>query len=383
MKKLFLAFFISAALISCDESPIQKTSESIKSVDSLLTKANEGLKTLDSLSKKLNDSNGIARKVILPEIERQRKSIDSTLRSGGYQIDSINKEIEKITRNVGVGNEVVKTLDSANHSIQKGENAITVLARAADRILNQTKRQNPINPRENNSISPPSNPNNSVVIPPMRAKIPLVKKAKLEIEVEDLSDAKALLKQKIRDNNAAVVSENFSQSEGFQNQYFAIKVPLENFDNLVENSASNLGTVKLKRVDSEGIDYVAGQMSDLEITLVQNGNIGANSLVKDNLSEDSDSFSAKSSNAFMAGFKVLGEMFVVILPFWPLFLIGGLIFYLVRRIRKKKVAEEFERNESATPAEFIEPKISNAEIVKTDESGEKDPPDYSKYLPKE
>ena len=106
MKKILLSFFIASALISCDKNTIQQTTDSIKSADSLFTKANDGLKTLDSISKTINDSNGIANKIILPEIQKQKKVIDSTIRNGGYQIDSINKEIEKITKNVKVGTEV-------------------------------------------------------------------------------------------------------------------------------------------------------------------------------------------------------------------------------------------------------------------------------------
>lgn len=103
MKKMIFAFLVANTLISCDKNAIQQTSDSIKNADSLLTKANIGLQTLDSISKTINDSDGIAQKVIIPEIEKQKKVIDSTIKSGDYQIDSINKEIEKITKNVVVG----------------------------------------------------------------------------------------------------------------------------------------------------------------------------------------------------------------------------------------------------------------------------------------
>ena len=71
MKKIFLGLFISAALISCDKSTIQQTSDSIKNTDSLFTKANDGLKTLDSIYKTINDSDSIAKTVIIPEIQKQ------------------------------------------------------------------------------------------------------------------------------------------------------------------------------------------------------------------------------------------------------------------------------------------------------------------------
>ena len=82
MKKIFLSIFVAGALVSCDKNTIQQTTDSIKQADSLLTKANDGIKTLDSILKTINDSDGITKKVILPEIEKQKKSIDSTIKSG-------------------------------------------------------------------------------------------------------------------------------------------------------------------------------------------------------------------------------------------------------------------------------------------------------------
>lgn len=381
MKKIVLAVFISGALISCDKNTIQQTTDNIKSADSLFTKANDGLKTLDSISKTINDSDGIARKVIIPEIQKQKKTIDSTIKSGGWKIDSINKEIEKITKNVVVGTEVVKTLDSANDALNNGESAIKVLTKTANKILNQTKKQTlPSNPNSNNSVSP--NPNNTVVIPPIVEKNPLVKTAKIEIEVEDLEAAKSILKQKIRENNADLVSENFSATEGFQREYVTAKVPMQNFDQLVNTLSSQLGNLKTKSTESEGVDYVSGQMGDVEITLVQNENLASNSLNKDDSPKNEDTFGAKSSNAFMDGFKVFEKMLIALLPFWPLFLIGGLVWFFVRRNKKKKaLAEkmEIDKKREIFNAEIIP---SESEKIKNEQNPSSEEPDYSKYQPK-
>ena len=120
MKNFFLILLTSVLFVSCEKNTLQQTTDNIKRADSLFTKANQGIKTLDSISKTISDSNGIAKKVIIPEIQKQKKSIDSTIKSGGWRIDSINKQIEKITKNVVVGTEVAKTLDSANTSLQNG-----------------------------------------------------------------------------------------------------------------------------------------------------------------------------------------------------------------------------------------------------------------------
>ena len=381
MKKILLSFFIASALISCDKNTIQQTTDSIKSADSLFTKANDGLKTLDSISKTINDSNGIANKIILPEIQKQKKVIDSTIRNGGYQIDSINKEIEKITKNVGVGTEVVKTLDSANESIKNGESAIKVLTKAADQIINQTKRQTPIERPSPNTAE--KNQNNTVVIPPIVERNPLVKTAKIEIEVENLETAKSLLQEKIRANNADLVTENYSQTEGFQREYVTVKVPLNHFDQLVDHVSAEIGTLKTKELTAEGMDYVSGQMGDVEITLVQNDQLAGNDLSKGETEKDSNTFGSKSSNAFMDGFAVLGTVFIAILPFWPLFLIAGLIWYFVRRNKRNKEQKALENIQPEVNPEPIQKEAIPTESIETTETAKNDQPDYSKYLPKE
>ena len=384
MKKIFLSVFIATALVSCDKNSIQQTTDNIKRADSLFTKANDGIKTLDSISKTINSDDGITKKVIIPEIEKQKKAIDSTIKSGGWKIDSINKEIEKITNKVKTGTDVVKTLDSANDALNKGESPLVVLTKTADKILKQTKSANQNSqqkPQPQNQSEPQTQPQ---VAPPIVEKNPLVKTGKLEIQVENLSDSKALLKQKIRESNADLITENFSQTEGISKEYFTVKVPISSFDQLV-NSASTLGEIKMKNTETEGKDYVSGQMCDVEITLFQNENFADNSIIKtEKNGEKTDTFSDKSSNAFMKGFKVLGDGLLFLLPFWPIFLIGIVIWYFIDRNKKRKAREEFKRqmmlNQQKT--QYPTENQTSTENVQAEEKEENDEPDYSKYLPK-
>ena len=381
MKNLLITIITAAAVISCDKSTIQQTTDNIKRADSLFTKANDGIKTLDTISKTINDSDGIAKKVIIPEIEKQKKSIDSTIKSGGWRIDSINKQIEKITKNVVVGTEVVKTLDSANNALKGGGSTIKVLTETADKILKQTKKQNPT---PDNSTAEkratPQEQNKPVIVPPVVERDPLVKTARLEIQVDDLSAAKALLKQKMRENNADLVTENFSQTEGIQREYITAKVPLQNFDQLLSNLSGQLGDVKSKSTESEGKDYVASQMCEIEITLLQNENIASNPIVENQNEEDKNSF----GNAFMKGFKVLGDALLFLLPFWPIFLIGALIWYFIQRNKKKKAQEEWEKQQilNQQSAAYPTQNQTSTEPVQEDKPAETPDTDYSKYLPK-
>lgn len=380
MKKIFATFILLTALSSCSKQEFSEATNSIKRADSLFTKANDGLNTIDSISKRINDSDGIARKVLIPQIEKQTKKIDSTLKSGSWKIDSINKDIAEITKNVKVGTDVAKTLDSANKALQNGESVISVLSNTADKILRRTQTQKATSPSNAESQNQSTNQNNTVVVPPIVEKNPLVKTAVLEIQVDDIAQAKSILKQKIRESNADLVSDNFSQKEGFEREYITVKVPLYNFDNLVSDLSNGLGEVKSKSTESEGKDYISSQMCDVEITLVQKELNASNQIVNNDNNKDSDSFGSKSSSAFMSGFKVLGDMMIAILPFWPIFIIAGLIFYFVRRNKKNKELKTLE-NRSTIPVQKTEP-TTPSEIVEKKSDEDSEEPDYSKYLPK-
>ena len=384
MKKIFATFILLTALSSCSKQEFSEATNSIKRADSLFTRANDGLKTIDSISKRINDSDGIARKVLIPTIEKQTKKIDSTLKTGSWKIDSINKDIAEITKNVKVGTDVAKTLDSANKALQNGENVISVLSKTADKILKRTQTQKATLPPNSESKNPSNNQNNTVVIPPIVEKNPLVKTAILEIMVEDISQAKSMLKQKIRESNADLVSENFSQQEGFEREYITAKVPLYNFDNLVSNLSNGLGEVKSKSLESQGNDYISSQMCDVEITLVQKKLTTSNQIVTDNNNNNnklSDSFGSKSSSAFMSGFKVIGNVMIAILPFWPILLIAGSIFYFIRRNKKNKEIKSLENQINISEQKTETTTLS--EIVEKENNGQSEEPDYSKYLPKE
>ena len=383
MKNFFLILLTSVLFVSCEKNTLQQTTDNIKRADSLFTKANQGIQTLDSISKTISDSNGIAKKVIIPEIQKQKKSIDSTIKSGGWRIDSINKQIERITKNVVVGTEVAKTLDSANTSLQNGENALKVLTRTADKLLKQTKKQSEAaEPAKNKAETAPENyPTASTPAPtPLPERNPLVKTATLEIQVEDLAAAQAILRQKIRENNADLVSDNFSQNEGIQRQRVTAKVPLQYFDRFVSDISSNLGDIKSKNTETEGSDYVASQYCDVEIVLAQNQNIAAVDAQQTDEQPKDEGFSA----AFMKGFNMLGAALLFLLPFWPVLVIGGLIWYFIHRKNQRK-----RREQTIAKAEIItdttmyptENRTSSAENPKPDARPDDDT-DYSKYMPK-
>ncbi|KIA83388.1 hypothetical protein OA84_07655 [Kaistella solincola] len=383
MKKIFPVILLFFLIFSCSKQEFTQTTDTIKRADSLFTKANDGLKTLDSISKNISDSNGIAKKVIIPKIEKQTKRIDSTLKSGSWRIDSLNKEITKITKHVKTGTEVAKTLDSASQLLKNGENAIAVLSKTADRILKQTQEKKEAQPET--PSAPPVQREETAVNP--TPKDPLIKKTFLEIEVEDLSDAKALLRQQLRDSNGNLVSENFTTSEGIKKENLEMRIPMRDFDYFVQSISAQLGDVTLKNTTSRGSDLMSNTSGSVEITLIQKNHDLASgmpnsTIEKPEKADENDSFSSKSSSAFNSGFEGLEKIFLALLPFWPVFVFGGIIFLIYFKTKNQQKSPPIPTTENIEnldekPAENLNEKPKNSN-TKTEDSE----PDYSKYLPK-
>ncbi len=376
MKKLFFACMLSLSLFSCDKTSIQQTTDNIKTVDSLFTKANDGIKTLDSISKTISDSNGITKKVIIPEIQKQKKSIDSTIKSGSWHIDSINKQIESITKNVVVGTEVAKTLDSANNALNNGENPLKVLSRTADKILNKTKQYSEEKKVESQpqQSAPATSPQKEEVI---IQENPVVKTAQIEIAVDNLDNASALLKQKIRENNADFKSEIFNQKEGMSREEIKVEIPLQNFDNFVREISGQLGDVKSKATESNGTDYIPSQICIVNISLIEDELLATNALETENKQEPEN-----TKSAFMKGFEMLEKVFVALLPFWPFFLILTIIGILWYRRRKKLQNSNVEQTLASANEIYPEEHQTSTKPLNNDSESKTPEDDYSKYLPK-
>ena len=256
-----------------------------------------------------------------------------------------------------------------------------------NKILKQTSKNNSQTQPESEVQNQNQVQNQPV---PQRELYPIAKTTRLQVSVEDLAAAKALLNQELSTYNADIITENYTENEGIAKQYLTVKVPLSNFNELV-NKMSSLGNVESKNTEVQGNDYVGSQMCDVELTLVDNTpeTNNAEDLNILNDEQKDETFGDKSSNAFMKGFAVLGGLFLALIPFWPIFLIGGIVWYFVAKRNKKKREEEFQRQlalerEKIKAAEALKPSAEtpqNTEPTNAEENKNDD--DISKYMPKE
>lgn len=391
MKKLIFSIFTaSILLVACNKSDIKQASDTIKNADSLFQEAKEGYNTLDSISKAVKDSNSTIGKVIIPEIDKHKKIIEDAIKKGNISIDSVQREFDKIKAKAQQNEEIKKAIDSvasvaeANPETTKVKN----LLESANKILNKVK--------ENPQPSAPKVSPNDVKISTQKTEIiPIVKTARLNISVEDIASAKAMLQQELRNTSGDLVTENYSENEGIAKEYITAKVPLYNFNNLVNNLA-NLGAVQTKTTESRGKDYDANQMCDVEITLVDHSISNSSVTPTEDLNivngdeKKDETFGDKSEGAFMKGFGVIGSLFLALLPFWPIFLIAGIVWYFVAKKNKKKREEEFQRQLAIEKEKLKSTEKSENQEIKTQENVEKptteeqkNDDDISKYLPKE
>ncbi len=388
-KTIFSIFTASILLIACNKTDMQQATDTIKNADSLFQEAKESYKTLDSISKIVKDSGNIAVK----DIDKHKEVIENAVKKGNLSIDSLNKQFQKIKAKTQNNEEIAKAIDSVTNAIKSGDiNSLKNIEETVNKVIKETKKQPTPKVEEETTI-----PQNEVKISPKKVEIqPIIKSANLELEVDDLAATKFLLEQSLNNNNGEILTNRFDEIEGIAQQFITVKVPLSSFNNLV-NSVSSLGQVTSKSTEVEGNDYLADQMCDVKIILTDKTpesstlNDDLNALNKDENKDET--FGKKTSNAFLKGFSGLGSLFLALIPFWPIFLIGGIIWYFVAKRNKKKREEEFQRQlalEKERLKNAENQKADSSENVQIEEKNEqptteepKNDDDLSKYMPKE
>lgn len=310
MKKLILTLVVVFSLVACNKNATvsdinlpdsAQVSESISNLDSTFT----SLEDLPKLSKKQTDSALAAIKnVAVVKIEDLKEEKDLLTKQVAKELDSATKtailsEI-KVTQN---------KIDSVKNRVV----AVGKQKNVAPKIIKETKviyKDSPVEKLV--KISPKT-----------------IKNGEIEIAVEDLESAITLTKENIRKYDGTIKNEQISSFEEKEFDYLQISVPFDKSDYLINDLEENVGTIVKRNIEISGVDYTENTMCDLEITLVNNSK-EASAIAS------SASFGGRSMGAIGSGWNVIQEIFLFILPFWPLFLIGGGVFYYF----KKKKSEE-------------------------------------------
>lgn len=393
MKNLLYALALGTAVISCSKSEMQQTSDTIKSADSLFTRANDGVRTLDSISKIVRDTARF-NKIVVPEIEKTKESVGKVIQENAKSLDSLNAVLKNARRDIQKGSEVLKTVDSAGRVLKETSSPIDVLStisKTIDKVSKSARQSTQPEKNEDKAEGKSVVPDDNTAEPPVAAPAPVIsnpvtKSGVMEVTVYDLSNSRDDLALALRRFEGNIVSEKFEDINGDRKQVILIQIPTQYFDEAATHLPERLGTLTTRSVESTGTDYDPNRISSLEFILREKKQEGMSDILTETGPESSAEKSEESaSGAFMKGFDVLGKVLLALLPFWPVAVIGAIIWYFMRgRNRNKKFEETASPYVEEVPQEeFIEThpekKAEEVNPPAEDQNG-KDP--YEKYRPK-
>lgn len=397
MKKFWFPFVVAATLVSCTQTEMKQTTDTIKQADSLFKTAKEGYKTLDSISAIVKDSARF-NKVVVPEIEKQKKSVEEVIRNSTKSIDSVNAVIKKTTDQINKSANVIKTVDSAREALKNSKNpidALSTISKTLEKVSKTTKNNSqqtsPSTPPQEPQVTQPQQPDveEPAAIPQPEPVMtnPLVKTARMTIAVNNLENTRSDLATELYKYGGEIVTESFGEEQGFRKQHITAKVPYKYFEEAAQNIAQRIGTLRTKNIETEGKDYNPNQMCDLEITFTEDSQYTSNESITNSNSNTDESYGTKSSDAFMKGFDGLKNVFLFLLPFWPLLLIGGIGYYFYRKNKRKRdeALVEAKLQEQKRYRESTEENVAEeSAFTKKNPINEIENPDdpYAKYKPK-
>lgn len=162
---------------------------------------------------------------------------------------------------------------------------------------------------------------------------PIQKYGNLSFSVEDNAAAISEVRYLVKKYDGKIKSENLTSNNENNTNYIVAKIPLKEYDYLIEDLMGNLGTLNDKTLEITGDDYQPNKLCDVEITLYSKNN----SLAKNE--DEPKTFGGKAVNAVTTGWEVIGNVLLLFLPFWPLFL---LITFGYFYFKKKKTKENLE-----------------------------------------
>ena len=298
MKKLILTVFVLSTLTMCKKADLEQANNTIASADSLFDKASESVEKFDSTANSIVDSVNLKAKDLI----RNKEEIEKAFEDSKNKIDSIGENVEKFKKEIEE-KKISSNLDSIKNSIKK--EIPKPVTKTVNKIVYRDK------PTQNPEPKPVS----------------ILKKGYVEINVDDIATGKYLVQQQVRKYDGIIKTENLVSNDEFQTYYITAKVPLQKFDYLVEELA-DLGSLKNKNVEIVGDEYHQNKMCDIEITLYGNK-------IHPTVDEKGKSFGSKSLKAISSGWNVIGSILLFLLPFWPVFLIGAILYYFYKKKNNK------------------------------------------------
>lgn len=304
---------VSLTFITCKkgETAQSKIEGVVNSADSTASAMTETANSISNKAGAILDSANVRIKDFDDTQEDIQRKIESTAKSA----DSLSDKIASVK---------LESKTEKKDSAEKKSEKIVVNV-PAPKVIKETK------------IVYKDKPKNDSYEPAVKNR--LVKSGELSIAADNTETIKDVIKEETIKNNGLVKSEALSyvaseysdrqssdEAANEKSYYMEIKVPIRNFDNLM-NDLSSIGTVESKNIRTTGDHYADNTICNIVVTITDKAN-----------GKESESFGGRSMAAISSGWNVITSIFLFLLPLWPLFLIAGIGYYFYKK-RNKKVSD--------------------------------------------
>lgn len=305
MKKFILLVAISSTFIMCKkgdtvQSQIEKT---IQAADSTATTATEAVDNANNIISTTLDSAHIK----IKDFENTKNDIQQKIEHTSKVIDSLSDKIAATK---------LKSKVEKDSAVKKSEKIIVNVP--APKVIKETKVIYKEKPR-----------NDSYELDMFKNR--MVKSGQISIKADHAETAKEIIKEKAIKNNGYIKSEDLSYIESADHRHgdqkiytLDIKVPIQNFDRLMDDLNHNIGDIESKNIQVSGNNYMDNAICSILVSLTD----------KTEVEKEPENFGEKSLTAILSGWDVITSIFLFILPLWPLFLIGGIVYYFYKKRNK-------------------------------------------------
>ena len=157
---------------------------------------------------------------------------------------------------------------------------------------------------------------------------PIIKSGNLSFKVENIESSLQDVKYLIKKYDGIIKTENSNFNNDYQTNYIFAKIPLKDYDYLIEDLIYKIGTATEQNLEISGENYNGNKLCNLEISLYNENYTSENT--------ENQNFAGKTLSAFSKGWEAIGGLFLFFLPFWPVFLVGGFAFYYFKKKKNKK-----------------------------------------------
>jgi hypothetical protein len=313
MKKFILLIAVSSTFIMCKKTEAAKSQmeDAARSVDSAASGVSETINSVQANADEILDSANIK----IKDFENAKGEIQQNIENTSKIVDSLSTKIASTKLE-----SKIEKKDSAEKKHEK-----IVVNVPAPKVIKETKIIYKDSPKNDSyELNAPKNR--------------MVKTGYLSITAENAETVKEMIKEEAAKNNAYIKSEQLSYTspepvkntppsypEDHQKVYaLQIKVPIQDFDGLMNSLSSNISDIESKNIEVSGTHYVDNTICTVAVTLIDTTEAG----------QEPDTFGGKSLAAISSGWNVITSIFLFILPLWPLLLIAGIGYYFYNKKNK-------------------------------------------------